>query len=291
MTGWHETYRGTVAPWECDVTEHFTIACYLGRVDQATAGLAERLGLAELLRRGGFVRRFDLRFVRELRAGDSFHLDSAAIGLDPQLRLGHRIVDSASGERVTWIEETWELPPAAFPTAKRETLAGELAGWEGPAVEVRLEPRNMEGAIASARGRVAPADLDEQGRCSLEAFVHRFTDALLQAAASIGMGRDYMETQRRGFSTFELAFRLIEAPRLGEPYLVETGIAHLGGSSVRLVHRMSDPRTGKEFARLGQFGVQLDLDARRPAPLPQEIRARAAPLMLAFDEAGDEAGD
>ena len=283
MIEWTETYRGTVAPWECDVTEHFTIACYLGRVEQASAALAERLSLVEPLRSGGFARRFNLRFVRELRAGDSFHVDSAAIGVDPQLRLGHRVVDSANGERVTWIEETWELPPAQFPAAGREAIGRGLAAWDGPAAEQRPEPRNMEGAIASARGRVEPADLDEYGRFSLAAFVHRFTDALLQAAASIGMGRDYMETRRRGFSTFELDLRLVEAPRLGAPYLVESGIAHLGSSSVRLVHRMTDPRTGKELARLGQFGVQLDLDARRPAPLPDEIRARAAALMLAFD--------
>ena len=283
MIGWTETYRGTVAPWECDVTEHFTIACYLGRVDQAAASIAEVLGLADLLRDGAFTRRFNLRFVRELRAGDSFHVDSAAVGFEPQLRLGHRVVDSASGERVTWIEETWELPPSRFPAGRREAIGRGLAVWEGPAAEERPEPRSMAGAIASARGRVEPTDLDQHGRFSLAAFVHRFTDALLQAAAAIGMGRDYMETHRRGFSTFELALRLVEAPRLGQPYLVETGIAHLGGSSARLVHRMTDPRTGKELARLGQFGVQLDLDARRPAPLPDEIRARAAALMLAFD--------
>jgi hypothetical protein len=29
MTHWIETYRGTVAPWECDVTEHFTIRLLL----------------------------------------------------------------------------------------------------------------------------------------------------------------------------------------------------------------------------------------------------------------------
>ena len=39
MTEWTETYRGAVAPWECDVTEHFTIACYLDRVDQAAASI------------------------------------------------------------------------------------------------------------------------------------------------------------------------------------------------------------------------------------------------------------
>ena len=128
-----------------------------------------------------------------------------------------------------------------------------------------------------------PADLDELGHLSLAGFVHRFTDALLQAIAAIGFTADYTKTARRGFSTFELALRLAAPPRLGDAYLVETGIAHLGGSSVRFIHRMSDARTGAELARLGQFGVQLDLDARRPAPLPPELRAAAAKLMLSLD--------
>ncbi len=280
MANWIETCRGTVAPWECDITEHFTIAYYLDRIDQASASLAEALGVGDLLRTGGFARQFNLRFVRELRPGDSFHLDSAPLGLDPALRLGHRFIDSASGETVTWIEELWELAPGHLPRERRDAIARQLVIWPGPATEQRPEPTSMAGAIPSARGRVRPADLDEHGRFSLCAFVHRFTDALLQASAAIGISGAYMQAQRRGFSTFELALYVAGAPRLGDPYLVETGIAHLGGSSIRFMHRMTDPRSGAEFARLGQFGVQLDLDARRPAPLPDEIRARAASLLL-----------
>jgi hypothetical protein len=43
---------------------------------------------------------------------------------------------------------------------------------------------------------------------------------------------------------------------------------------------MSDAKTGREMARLGQFGVQLDLDKRRPANLEPELRARAERLVL-----------
>ena len=278
---WTETWRGAVAPWECDVTEHFTIAYYLDRVDQAAATLADRLGVADSLRAGGFTRRFDLRFAHELRAGDSFHVDSAAIGIEPELRLGHRIVDSSTGETATWVDERWDLPASRLTPERRQAIGGRLALWQGPAAEPRPEPRTMAGAIPSARGRVKPGDLDEFGRFSLAAFVHRFTDALLQAAAAIGMTADYMKTDRRGFSTFELALRIFDAPLLGQPYLVETGIAQLGSSSIRFLHRLSDPGNGREFARLGQFGVQLDLDARRPSPLPAELRARAMPLVLA----------
>ncbi len=275
MTDWIETYRGSVAPWECDITEHFTIAYYLDRIEQAASGLADALGLAAALRAGVFPRKIDLRFTRELRAGASFHIESAPIGVDPSLRLGHRFIDSGNGETVTWVEESWDGV-----SSSPGEIGRRLAEWPGPAPETRPEPKSMAGAMPAARGRVRPGDLDEFGRFSLAAFVHRFTDALLQTAAAIGMTADYVKSGRRGFSTFELALQIVAAPLPGEPYLVETGIAHLGGSSMRFLHRMSDPRSGRELARLGQFGVQLDLDARRPAPWPEPIRTAAAPLLL-----------
>jgi acyl-CoA thioester hydrolase len=279
MAAWSETCRGAVAPWECDTTEHFTIACYLDRVELASAALAERLGFTDALRAGVLPRRFTLRFLRELRAGAAFQVESAPLRLDPALALGHRFVDSASGEIVTWIEEVWESPVPMQP----EPIVPLLAQWEGPVLERRVEPASTAGSIATARGRVRPADLDEFGRFSLAAFVHRFTDALLQGCAAIGMTADYMQHERRGFSTFELVLSIGAAPRQGDPYLVETGVAHLGNSSIRFLHRMSDPRGGREYARLGQFGVQLDLDARRPAPLPDEVRAAAARLLLSAE--------
>ena len=102
MTTWTETYRGAVPPWQCDVTEHFTIAYYFDRVEEADANLADALGLGEKARRCDIPRRIDARFVRELRAGASFHVESALLSLGAQpgeetLRIGHRFVDSADG--------------------------------------------------------------------------------------------------------------------------------------------------------------------------------------------------
>ncbi len=280
MAEWTETYRGAVAPWECDVTEHFTIAYYFDRLDQAGATIADRLGVGDDFSAGVSARLFNLRFTRELRAGDSFQVESAAIGIDPVLKIGHRFVGAAGGETLTWVEEIWESPLARLTAEGRAAIVRQLAAWQAPPMEPRPEPRTMTGAVATARGRAKPADFDEHGRFSLAAYVHQFTDAVIQISAAIGMTGDYSKRERRGYSTFELVLRITAAPRLGEPYLVESGITHFGGSSLRLLHRMSDPRTGSEFARLGQFGVQLDLDTRRPTRLPDEIRARAAPLLL-----------
>ena len=283
MTNWIETYRGTVPPWECDVTEHFTIAYYFARLEEAEPNLADALGLGKRLRGGGFARRLDVRFARELRAGSSFQVEGAVLGLDEGLRLGHRFVDSANGETVTWIDERWDLANAPLSGEERGALDGRLATWEGPVAEIRPEPKSTEGFIPTARGRVRPADLDSAGHFGLAAIVHRFTDACIQAGSAIGMDSEYMEKSRRGFSTFELALRIGGALGLDDPYLVETGVAHLGNSSLRLVHVMTDPRSGREIARLGQYGVNLDLDARRPARWPDEVRTRAAKLVIELD--------
>jgi acyl-CoA thioesterase FadM len=276
---WVETYRGSVAPWECDVTEHFTIAYYFDRLDQAEANLADELGLGDVLRRGGFARSFAARFAREMRAGTACHIESAAIGLDDGVRLGHRFVDSMTGEIVTWIDERWDAA-APVAEARREAIAARLAEWSGPAAEDRAEPRDTAGFRTSARGRVRPSDFGENGRFGLASFVHKFTDSSVQTGAAIGLTADYIKTARRGFSTFELALRVRAEPRSGEPYLVETAILHLGKSSIRFLHVMTNPETGEELARLGQFGVQLDLDARRPAALADDLRARAAKLVV-----------
>jgi acyl-CoA thioesterase FadM len=298
MSNWTETYRGAVPPWQCDITEHFTIAYYFDRLEAAEANLADELGLGDLpsrtpspppgAERTGEVgahtgrvdlpRRIDAHFERELRAGASFHVESAPLGVDDGLRLGHRFVDSANGEVVTWFEE--HLSAAALSPQQRGAIEARLAVWNGPAAEQRPEPVTTDAFIPTARGRVKPADVDSAGHFALGAIVHRCSNASAQLGAAIGMDAEVMQQQRRGFSTFELILHLSGVLRLDAPYLVQTGIGHLGNSSLRMIHRMTDPRTGTEVARLSQFGVNLDLDARRPARWPEEMRRRAAALVV-----------
>jgi len=272
MEPWIETVRGTVPPWECDVTEHWTIAYYFDRIAVAEAALAEELGLLDRLRAGGFTRRFDVRFAREFRAGSAFHIESAAIGEDGGFRLGHRFVDSESGEVTTWFDGRWDM--VAGLAAER------IAPWDGPEFEARAEPVSFDGAIPTARGRVKPGELDEFDRFGLAPIVHKFTDACVQAGAAVGLTADYIKEARRAYSTFELRLKIDRALGLGEPFLIRSCIAQLGNSSVRFVHVMTDPRTGEEIGRLGQFGVQLDLDKRRPAGLAPDLRERAQRLVV-----------
>jgi acyl-CoA thioesterase FadM len=279
MKGWTETWRGIVAPWECDLTEHFTIAYYFDRLADAASAIAASLSLTEASRSAG--RRFDVRFARELRAGASFHIMSAPIALDEgHVRVGHQIVDSADGAVTAWVEETLATGAAALPPETRDAIGRRLLPWPGPAVEQRAEPSTTHGFSVTVRDRAKPLDLDADGNLTPAAFVHRFTAACMQGLVAIGATAGYLHTERRGYSTFELALRITRSPQLGSALLVETAIVHLGNSSIRFLHRMIDPTEGGEFASLSQFGVQLDLDTRRPAPLPEPLRLAAARLVV-----------
>jgi acyl-CoA thioesterase FadM len=279
MEGWTETWRGIVSPWECDITEHFTIAYYFDRLADAAATTDRSLRLDREGRSAS--RRVDIRFARELRAGASFHILSAPIALDEAaVRLGHQFVDSGNSEVTAWVEETLDIASGSLPRETRDAISRHLLPWPGPAVERRPEPSTTEGFIPTARDRVKPIDLDADGNFALAAFVHRFTAGCVQGLAVIGVTAGYMHAERRGFSTFELTLQVSRLPRLGGAVVVETGIVHLGNSSIRFTHRMSDPADGSEFARLGQFGVQLDLDTRRPVALPQALRAAAQRLLV-----------
>src|ERR1700733_13191974 len=235
MTNWTETYRGVVPPWECDLNEHFTVSGYFDRLEEAEANLGDELGFGTLPLRGVLPHRIFGRFEHELRAGAGFHVESAVIGVDPGLRLGHRFVDSSNGEVVTWFDEHWDRSAAPLTAQHRDAIGSRLATWNGPAPEARPEPLTTHGFIPTARGRVKPGEGDAAGHFALGAIVHRFSNASGQLGAAIGMDPGSMQQQRRGFSTFELILRMSGALRLDAPYLVETGIGHLGNSSLRMI--------------------------------------------------------
>jgi len=61
-------------------------------------------------------------------------------------------------------------------------------------------------------------------------------------------------------------------------------VHHVGNSSLRIFHRMTNARTGDEVATLEQSGVHLGREARRPTPLPDGLRTKARAMLVS---AGD----
>jgi acyl-CoA thioesterase FadM len=287
MAEWRETYRGLVHPWECDMVEHFTVAFYFDRFSDAVLGCMEAigLGLSYMQETGRGCATVDcyVRYLHELRAGDVLHIESAVIGVDDKrIRLGHRVYNSATGARVATLEQLLlhfdmkQRKALPFSDQQRAALEGRrVADWDGEPRQPRHSPEGDEGFHVSARDTAKPWEIDVLGHMGFQFFVHRFTAAAMQTMARIGLTPGYMTEHRRGFSTFEFQLRFLRELSAGDLIEVRTGLMHLGGSSMRMLHRMYNRRSGELSAELSQYGVLLDMDARRPTRVPEEVRAAA----------------
>ena len=270
---WMESYRGTVFRWEVDANDHLTVAYYLSRFGDATLNVLHALGVERATTVDCYI-----RYSRELRVGDLLHVETAVIGVDAGgLVLGHRLLESTERALCTTVEE--RLRVALSPEQCRLAEA-RRATWDGPPRERRPRPLSLEGFLAAARDAAKPTELDQAGRLSLSAAIHRFSAANGHVLAAFGLTPGYMRDNDRGFSTFEFQLGFEAGVRADDPLTVRSALTHVGNSSMRILHVMTDERSGERVATLEQSGVQLDLSARRPAPLAAPLRERALKLLV-----------
>lgn len=270
---WLETYRGTVFRWEVDSNDHFTVAYYLARFADAATTLLHALGLPPAPTLECFI-----HYSRELRVGDLMHVLSGVIAVEPDgLRLGHRLLESTEGALCTTVEH--RLAIALTPAQRRAAEARRVA-WDGPERQVRARPKTLDGFRDTARDAVKPSEVDTGGRLGLAAAIHRFSAANGHVLAAFGFTPQYMREKNRGFSTFEFQLGFEAAVRADDPLVVQSTLTHVGNSSMRILHVMTDLRSGERVATLEQSGVHLDMDARRATPLPDDLRARALTLLV-----------
>lgn len=287
MSGWLETYRGTVFPWEVDFLDHLTVAYYVERFEHASlnvlaaAGLTPAAGVAALRSADAYI-----RYQRELRAGDILHIASGVVAADATgIVLGHRLLNSETGAACATAEQRLvhvDLArgvPVPLPDRARRALDALRVAWDGPPRETRPQPPAEAAWAPTGRDTVRPVEVDALGAATLTACVHRFSAAAIHALATFGMTPSYMRQRHRGLSTFEFQLAVTGALRAGSPAEVRTALVRVGNSSIHLFHRLTEAGTGAEVATLHQLGVHLDTDARRPVPFPDALRDRARALL------------
>src|SRR5262249_11179108 len=150
-----------------------------------------------------------------------------------------------------------------------------------------LEPIAAPAAAATsdrfretARDTIKLWEVDMLGQAAFPAYVHRFSAANGHLLADFGMSPAHMKNDDPGFSTFEFKLRFLGLLRAGDLMLVRSALTHVGASSIRILHRMTNVRSGEEMATLEQSGVPLDSGARKSIPLPDGLRDRARALLV-----------
>jgi acyl-CoA thioesterase FadM len=269
-----EAFRAAVHAWECDAVEHFTTAYYLHKIGSSAMRMLIELGYAEDDPFIPTTQYFFGNFSNELHKGDVYHIEAGVVeASESELVLGHRVIDSDS-----------EALCASFlqrlDGRAKVDIGQYRIDWNGPHPEERpVVPDDAQWTPTSAFV-VRPEELDWSERLDLGAYINHMSAANIQTQTLIGMSPSYMREQRFGFSTFEYQFRLLGTPpRLADVLETSSAVAHVGRTSLRFVHRMCNASTGEPVAILSQMGVHLDLDTRRPAPLPEPLATKARRLL------------
>ncbi|MDP6876105.1 MAG: hypothetical protein QF521_21480 [Alphaproteobacteria bacterium] len=266
MNEYTETFRGDVATWEVDATEHFTVAYYYEKFEAAMWRFLRQAGVDPAAAR---TTEALTHYKAELRNRDIYKIDTALISAGETSTIAHKLFNAETGELCTTMQQT----------LTGISLSGPEAEWDGDPREDRPIPGKGAGWVPSLRNIVRPEEADWAGNLSLSGYVHRFSTANSFAMAAFGMTPEYMTKTRVGLSTFEfqMAFQAQAGP--SDMIDIESCLAQLGGSSLRLCHRMRNAESGAEIASLSQFGVQLDLEGRRPSRIADDLRERAQPLL------------
>ena len=265
MTGYAETFRGDVATWEVDATEHFTVAYYFQKFEAASWRYLRLNGIdpAEVRTKAILT-----RYKAELRNRDIYRIETASITVDGAPVIAHKLYNVATGTLCTTMQQA--VVGAGLP---------EAVTWDGDPWEKRVVPGGATGWVSSCIDVARPEEADWSGSLSLPGYIHRFSTANSFIMSAFGMTPAYQSEARTGLSTFELDLVFHATARPGDMLNIESCIAHLGGSSMRFYHRMRDAGSGAVIAGLSQFGVQLDLDARKPSRIAKTLRDRAEALV------------
>ncbi len=285
-----ESCRGLVPAWEVDHVGHFTVAYYHQRIEDAGFAVLEALGLGPTYTRsegrGCFTTDCHVRYLHELRGGDIYHVQSGVLAIEEAaLVFGHKLFDSASGALCTTVSQrVGHLDmatgaPIALATASRRAAEAHRIDWQEPPPERRPRPIGDEGFVDGVLDTVEPREMNILGRSALAHYIHRFSASGGHLMAAFGMTPAYMRTEQRGLSTFEFQLAIAGPLRPGDLVHVQSALVHVGNSSLRLFHRMTNRRTGEQVATLEQSGVHLDREARRSAPLPDTLRSKALAML------------
>ena len=221
------------------------------------------------------------RYTAELRAGDVIHIESGVIDVDERgAHLAHRLYNSASGEvaahfrlRLRYMNLD-SRRGARLDPSQQEQLARYRVAWDGPEPSELGSPAGEDAFFPTVRDTIKPWEIDVLGHMSLEFYIHRFSDASTQCLSAMGMDPPYMRANRIGFSTFEFQASFTRELNAGDRVEVRSALMHVGSSSIRILSRLYEAETGELAAELSQYGVHLDLDARRPSRIPEVIRER-----------------
>ncbi|MDY6944715.1 MAG: thioesterase family protein [Pseudomonadota bacterium] len=299
MSGPVEVWRGCANAWECDHVGHLNTRFYVARIEQALAGFARLLSLAEVNDSAAshqlLVKAQHMRFLHEARAGAALHATAQVLswGRDQAValfllhhsnsgkiaatfRLSIAYVERGSGRPEPWPAQATHAASALLCEAPGEAKPRSLSLDHGD-VTASLERARELGMRMTGLGTIMPDVCDAHGNWRLSSFMGRVADSIPHLRN--GEWREVLARTmpggplRVGSALIEFQTVHVRWPKAGDGCEVRSALAGCTDRVTHSSHWLLDPDTGAPWAAVRTVGIALDLDARRSIQLTAEAQA------------------
>ena len=127
---------------------------------------------------------------------------------------------------------------------------------------------------------VAPSDCDHLGHMNVSRYFAACSDAVITFQAEFGLtSHDVLHGRRLSFAVVRAESNFKAELVAGDSIYMQTGLVELGTKSAVFRNRLFRNDGTLTFETLFRC-VMLDLEARRAAAIPDEVREKASELLL-----------
>jgi acyl-CoA thioester hydrolase len=288
LTNFRETYRGSVAAWECDQYGHMNVQFYTARVSDAAASAMLAAGFGqEAFRRhklGIVAVNAEMKYLSELHAGDLIRLESGAVSAEgKKIRFHHRLFNAETGTLCM----TADVLGLCFDLEQRKSvsLPPDIAeGFKAIKVDREAAPQPAalppveDGFVPSGRSPVQPWECDRMGHLNVQFYLSRFAEAEKQLLLALGYGPTRRRDDRVAVRPLRHCIQFRRENHEGAVLRVRTGIRAVEPDRLQLYHEIYEAETNTLSATCEAVLILEKLDGGGFLILPADIRDAAETL-------------
>lgn len=143
-----------------------------------------------------------------------------------------------------------------------------------------LEPLFFAPFVSSVM-RVEPDWIDYNGHLNMAYYNVLFDRAVDEAYELIGIGHDYLLQRRHSTFTAEVHVRYLRELHAGDPVRVTFQLLDFDSKRIHYFEQMFHAREGWVSATSENMTLHVDMEAKRVAPLPEDVARRLAKMKAA----------
>jgi len=129
-------------------------------------------------------------------------------------------------------------------------------------------------------GRVSPLECDHLGHMNVQFYVAKVSDAAWHVMTSIGITPVFIRQRRQAPAAVKQEIAYLKEVLAGDLLRMESGVLEASERKITFFHRLTKIETGQVVMTSKVFTVNMDLDARRSAPLDAAVLACAQARLL-----------